>query len=769
MSEERLFDLKQIAEALGVTYEAARKRADRGLRRKAESPWPIHSTATRQGQPTRRYAEALLPPDVRAALDRWGRERSLAAMNAQTAAEEDARRRDLESRLAETIAATEARAAAAAGEARRKLKAEGQARFTQLAKDSPKYQRAKAREWLVLRCWQIQREERLPATAARAALCERVNDETLAVPPFVSAWLPTRHGCRGLRGGTLHRWVLNYQQGGIWALTDGYGNREGQGLIDATPALLRLVLGAMAKAPQISGAQILAFLRAQRAELAALGVDKLPTTRSIQSFKRAWIGANGQLWTFLTHPDRWKNVYMAAAGSHFERIDTLNQVWELDSTPGDWLLTDGRHAVIGGIDLYSRRLMFYVSRSSRALAVGQLFRRMVLAWGVPAGVRTDNGKDYVSDYFDAVLRDLEVKHEVCIPFASEEKGTIERGLQTMSHGVLALLPGFIGHNVAEREAIRGRKSFAERVMTPGEVVEVDMTAAELQGHLDDWAEHAYAHDPHGGLAGRSPWETANAWTGPVRRIENERALDALLAEVVGVRTVRKKGLRFDNHFFFSPAVYEHMDQPVRLKRDESDLGRLYVYTDRDFVGVAECPALLGISAQEAATVAKKHQRKALTAKAAELRAATKEIKENIGELVLRDRAQAAAKLAELPRPATTHDTTALRAAAQAAEACDPAPLRRDSPEEQARKAALDVIDAVVGGGAVIPPPRPESDRARFSRWRGVAAEAKRGEHDNNPELLRQLQIYIESAEWQQMTLMAEDFPEHYGLDAQGQG
>lgn len=150
MSEERLFDINQIAESLGVSARAVRDRATGGRKdrkgRQTESPWPIHSTATRQGQPTRRYAEALLPPDVRAALDRWGRERSLAAMNAQTAAEEDARRRDLESRLAETIAATEARAAAAAGEARRKLKAEGQARFTQLAKDSPKYQRAKARE-----------------------------------------------------------------------------------------------------------------------------------------------------------------------------------------------------------------------------------------------------------------------------------------------------------------------------------------------------------------------------------------------------------------------------------------------------------------------------------------------------------------------------------------------------------------------------------------------------------------------------------------------
>tara|TARA_B100000780_G_scaffold31405_1_gene19882 strand:- start:714 stop:932 length:219 start_codon:yes stop_codon:yes gene_type:complete len=72
-----------------------------------------------------------------------------------------------------------------------------------------------------------------------------------------------------------------------------------------------------------------------------------------------------------------------------------------------------------------------------------------------------------------------------MPFASEEKGTIERLNRTMSHGILELLPGFIGHNVSEQKAIESRKSFAKRVMTKGETVDVKLTGAELQQLIND--------------------------------------------------------------------------------------------------------------------------------------------------------------------------------------------------------------------------------------------------------------------------------------------
>ena len=235
--------------------------------------------------------------------------------------------------------------------------------------------------------------------------------------------------------------------------------------------------------------------------------------------------------------------------------------------------------------MYSRRCKYFVSKTSTATAVKQVIRRCILDWGMPQGVRTDNGKDYVSIEVDTLLADLSIGNEVCIPFASEEKGTIERLNRTMSHGILELLPGFIGHNVSERKAIESRKSFAKRVMTPGETVHVELTAAELQQLLNDWCDHVYAKNPHSGLNGQTPWAVANAWTQPIRRIQEEHALDELMASIAGFRIVGKKGIHFDRRIFIDPTgqLYMHVGEPVTLRYDEQDISRLAVYRDGQFV------------------------------------------------------------------------------------------------------------------------------------------------------------------------------------------
>src|SRR5699024_6815103 len=139
---------------------------------------------------------------------------------------------------------------------------------------------------------------------------------------------------------------------------------------------------------------------------------------------------------------------------------------------------------------------------------------------------------------------------------------------------------------------------------------VSLTSAELQAKLDQWCAHVYAHDAHSGegMDGRTPFERAAAWTGSVRRIDDERALDALLAPLAGTRSVGKKGVRLDHHWYIAPELTPLIGEVVRLKRDEADLGRLYVYdVDGGFVCVAQAPQITGISRAEAAAAAKHHQ------------------------------------------------------------------------------------------------------------------------------------------------------------------
>lgn len=644
---------------------------------------------------------------------------------------------------------------------RRRHKAENQAKFAALAKDHPKRLRAKAREWLVSAYQQLCREQpALTKAAARALLCAQVNEGALTLPAAVAAQMPRYRQRVQLAEASLHRWIDRYQAEGLWGLTDNYGTRAGHSLIDTQPLLQKLILGQMFAQPQSTGKDLNALLATQAADLAAQGV-KLPSLRTLQMYRQHWISVNPSLWARMVNPGQWKNHFQVAFGSQHEAVTRLNQLWELDSTPGDWLLKDGRHSVIGCIDLWSRRLTLHVAKSSSAHAVGQCFRRAVLAWGLPEGVRTDNGKDYVSDYFTTVLNDLEVGQTLCIPFASEQKGTIERTLKTMAYGALKLLPGYIGHNVAEAQAIRARTTFAERVMTPGEIVDIDLTAAELQTQLNEWVTAIYHQDAHGGLAGQTPFVRAASYTGALRTVD-ERALDALLAPIAGERTVGKKGLRWENRLYISPALGRYIGVNVLCRYDESDLGRLYVYTDERFIGVAECPEMTGISRAEVAAMAHAEQRKFMAAQTEELRAHKRGTAQNAAELILRHRAIEAGKLVELPKPSTAHRTPALAAAAAAVEARDPAPMRRDTPEQQAQKAALTVIEAPVGGGAtLITPAFPESPRARFIKWMRLNNEVIRGDHDGNQELLREWHAYGESVEWRTQKVLAEDFPEHY--------
>jgi hypothetical protein len=554
---------------------------------------------------------------------------------------------------------------------RQHSKEDGLRQFSKLPK--AKKDHAIAKQRLVMACYQFIRERGLKKLAGIALFCEAVNqnvDDSVSVddtsktcfglPAYLRAVIPARHGVQHLNPTSFKRWLYDYEAEGIIALVDDYGKRDGHGKIESNDALKRYVLGFMLRFPFANAVKVKQAIAAQKPEL------NVVSERSIDRFMNRWKTENAQIWTYITHPDKWKSVYMPAYGSHFEGIDHLNQLWEMDSTPGDWLLTDGRHSVLGVVDLYSRRLSFHVSKTSTGEAVCLAFRKAVLAWGVPKEVRIDNGKDYSSKRFEAVLRDLEIVQTFCIKFASEDKGTIERHLGTTLHGLLELLPGFAGHNVTEAQRIRSMKTFAQRIMTPNEVVEVSMSAVELQTVLDRWATVMYAQDKHAGLQGRTPNQVAALYSGAVRRISDERALDILLAEMAGTRKIKgKKAITLNNYQYIAPELAMYAGKEAVLKYDDADMGRLLVYVENRFVCVAECPELTGISRAEVAVVTKKAIKKQLNEQARELKVFKKEVAEDIPNLVMNHRVENSDNVAFFPRPATEHLTPALEQAAVA--------------------------------------------------------------------------------------------------------
>ena len=719
------FTLQQIADACGISKPAVSKQAKKHA-------WPYTEKSVTGGK-QRLFSLEVLPSDIQQALLKQAGIDNV-NQNHEAFANIETYQAGLElARKTDELTLEKAR-----------IKIESAAQFAAM-KEGKKKQRAKACRWVVESLFAYRRTVRGNKKVTRFAYVEAFNNGDFNAPEWVYEHMPKYHGQRSLTEASLRRWEYNYSNKGMMGLVDGYGKRRGHSIIDSDKGLWTTILGAMLNSPHIKAGDLLKLFQVKYAD------RKLPSKKSIQRWMNDWREHNHQLWLYMSNPDKWKNVHMAAFGSHQERIERLNQVWEMDSTPGDWMLTDGRHSVVGVIDLYSRRMKLLVSKTSKASAVCQVYRRAVLDWGVNEITRTDNGKDYVSNQFTDVLYAMDITHELCVPFASEQKGTIERALQTMSHSILDLLPGFIGHNVAERKVIEARKSFASRIMSKDEVVEVSISSEELQEKLDQWVEHEYHHSPHSGLNNKTPFEVATAWTQPIKRIHDERALDALLMDVNQERVMGKKGLRIDGHFYFAGALLSRMGESFRIKRDERDLGRVYVYEkdEPEFVCIAECPTLLGISQKDAAAGMKSKQRKWLSEQAKDLRKLKREMKMNIPQIVLEDKIEKSKNVTVLPPKSVPYTTPALEAAGEAARALD-------GPQETKTDFDRQAFEAEFEKAQPQPVVNMNDPYENYQRWARIEQRIANGLQvdikDRNG-----LQKYQQTTEYRSMKSFFEDF------------
>ncbi|WP_417345755.1 DDE-type integrase/transposase/recombinase [Ferrimonas sp.] len=483
---------------------------------------------------------------------------------------------------------------------------------------------------------------------------------------------------RTINRATLYRWNSLFEAHGSAALAGRYQREEGASKIERQPDMLSYCKGVLYHQPDITP-RLLFQLIASKSQVEGLEWD-LPSESACRRWLTAFAQANPLLMHQLRAPDDFKNKRQVAWGRMGEDVIRVNQVWELDSTPSDVLLTDGRYSIVGMIDVYSRRPLVVVVPTSSAATVSQLLRKALLTLGVPETVVTDNGKDYVSRRIESILLNVGVQQCLTKPFHGDEKPFIERFFRTWAHGISTLLPGYGGHNVAKRQEIRSRRSFAERIMAKGssEQIEVSLSSKELQLVIDDWIENLYLHNRHRSL-GMSPMQRWQSCTLPLQTIGNPRSLDLLLTPVAaqsgrpaGERTINKDaGIVVEGLSYLAPELAPMIGETVFVSHDPDEVGRVMVFerTSMAFLCVAECPQLAdsGLSLSELTAQAKAMQRATLTEKRKELRQAGKAV--NPGEMA--QQIVQAAKLRNqgitaFPKSQQPHSSSALTGAQTAA-------------------------------------------------------------------------------------------------------
>lgn len=249
-------------------------------------------------------------------------------------------------------------------------------------------------------------------------------------------------------------------------------------------------------------------------------------------------------------------------------------VYQIDHTLIDLLVLDkrqARHRNKSGetrlwltivIEARSRCILAFrlAYDAPNSYTVAAVIRDSILNYpgGIPDEIWVDNGKDLVSNHVIAIAKDLGFHLHVCTPGQPQHRGIGERFFGTLNTRLWSILPGYTSSNVQERPPN------IKAVLTPDEIV------TELTEHINK-----YNNETHSQLQ-TSPNEywKHNCFAPP---FEDKRQLDILLMKRF-TRKVTKKGISFNNKFFWHIDLGPYVGQEVLIRVDDE-------YTTQDEIEV----------------------------------------------------------------------------------------------------------------------------------------------------------------------------------------
>jgi len=456
----------------------------------------------------------------------------------------------------------------------------------------------------------------------------------------------------------------------------------------------------------------------------------LPPVRTFQHYIARLREEQKAVILAYSNPDAYRSRMKLRGTNAYRYVTRPNQMWMIDASPVDALCTDGRWSMYACVDVATRRYIITFSRTPRSEAVLLLLRRAILAWGVPEVVKTDNGSDFVATATVRLFNELNIAPDTSRAYSPAEKGIVERSIKTFQHEVAPQLPGYIGHNVADRKAIESKKSFAQRLgAEERELFEVTMTIEELRSWTDDWLTYIYHERKHDGLKGITPNEAYAQSTEAPKRVD-ERALDVLLMPVAGQngkRVMGPRGIQIDRRHHLTSAIL--VGTEVFCRQDPEDLGKIYVYSadGRQFLDVAIDAAFSGVDPAEYAKAVTAAGNAVVTERLKDLKAEVRKIKKGPAAIIrsievakrrMAERAEAKDNVIQLPKREERHSTPALEAALDAATA-PRTPTARSLNEKAAELHAAILREAENRGQSTVVHLDPDaglSEGARNFKW-----------------------------------------------------
>lgn len=472
-------------------------------------------------------------------------------------------------------------------------------------------------------------------------------------------------------------------------------------------------------------------------ELLATRFAKLPSRSTVARFIARIAAEKPAVLASFRDPDRFKSQYRVSLGRADAAVTHAHQIWEIDTTKADVLCREGRKSILGIVDVWSRRTFYLVVDSESAQSVRRTLTACITAWGVvPEILRTDRGSGYINETIRTAVPHLGILHDPVPPASGDKKPFVERMFGTFTRERAALLGGFAGHSVAQAAKLRQ----AAKVRTGRAVIVPEMTAAELQGVINAWLDGVYHVRPHSGT-GMAPMARWTASPRPARAAPDEGALKLALSAFVAVATVTKRGITWKKGRYWAAPLAAFVGRQVQLRRDEGDLGELFVFdADGRYIATAVNAERSGLSDQQFAVQARRQQAEWMAQARADIRAKQKAFRfEDARDALLRQDAEAAGKLVTLPVRSEPLSTPML------ASIPDPMPDLPSAP-------ALDA--AVARTRRPRPAASPEERIAETDRLLALHAAGQ----PVDPEALRAARLHAQSSEYRADKILRADFP-----------
>lgn len=470
------------------------------------------------------------------------------------------------------------------------------------------------------------------------ALWEK-RDNSLKFDTFILS-LPNEFKELNITQATFFRWLKAVREAKEKNIPPSYALLDSRGGDRGTKKLTKeqeeFLVSQFLKNPTIKKKRLWLYLKDKFSDV--------PSYSTVERFIKKYINSNPLLVEFASNPSKAISKYRPAFGKMDANITYANQLWELDATPADIITAEGkRYTISAAIDVYSRRVVVVLEESASFTTLSNLFRKAIKTFGIPDSVKTDNGKDYTSNNFDLMCQRLQIEHILVPPYSGYYKPHIERFFRTLSHELFEDLPGYIGHSVADREAITNRqtfeqklkaqaywreqykngndfaKKFALKLENKGTTVQIPLTKDELQEWIDKWII-TYENRLHRGI-NTKPIDKWNSSSVPVKRVSDIRILNILVG-LSQVKKITKKGITLNKIVYTAPELWEFVGESVLVLTDD-ELGKVYVYDQNyNYITTATSDEHIGKSRAEYVKATKAFDKKIrkLTSILEELRA-----------------------------------------------------------------------------------------------------------------------------------------------------